>query len=202
MQPTRRTRRCGQMADGARRSQVVQVAIISSACPSMRIRQAIHFVTLAVIGTLSGGCHRSTAQTATKPSLWPTEEHCWWARQRTAAPPDSVAVRYARAFATLGLSGAGWSHQADTAWAEGGPTVLSRSDGTGRYAARVVAYRRGDTTFVRPFVAIRSDGEAGDGRLAIPFCGDAMIAAHAGLTSPREEEPDDSLPVWRRRRVP
>jgi hypothetical protein len=66
----------------------------------------------------------------------------------------------------------------------------------------VVAYRRGDTTFVRPFVAVRSDGEVNFGRLAIPLCGDAIRAAHAGLTAPREEEQDDSLPVWRRRRLP
>jgi hypothetical protein len=168
----------------------------------MRSRLAVHVVLLTVLGTSSAGCHHSRAQTASAPTSWPEEGHCWWARYRTAIPPDSVAVRYARAFATLGLSGAGWSHQADTAWAEGGPTVLTRPAGTGLYAARVVAYRRGDTTFVRPFVAVRPGDDRGAGRLSIPFCGDAIRTAQAGLLAPREEEPDDSLPVWRRRPVP
>jgi hypothetical protein len=136
------------------------------------------------------------------PTSWPEESHCWWARYRTAIPPDSVAVRYARAFATLGLSGAGWSHQADTAWAQGGPTVLSRPSGTGLFAARVVAYRHGETTFVRPFNAVRSSDEGNLGRLSIEFCGDASRAAHAETTTIKQEEPDDSLPVWRRRQVP
>jgi hypothetical protein len=138
---------------------------------------------------------------ATTPTAWPAEDHCGWAPQRTATTPDSVAVRYARAFATLGLSGAGWSRQADTAWAEGGPTVLSRPTGAGLYAARVVAYRRGDTTLVRPFVAVRPAGDVNVGHLSIPFCGDAMRAAQAGLTATGEELRDDSLPIWRRRRV-
>lgn len=168
----------------------------------MRSRLAIHAVLLAVTGTLGTGCHRSRAQTASPPSGWPAEDHCGWAPQRTATAPDSVAVRYARAFVTLGLSKAGWSHQADTAWAEGGPTVLSRPAGAGLYAARVVAYRRGDTTLVRPFVAVRPAGDVNVGHLSIPFCGDAMRAAQAGLVAPSEEERDDSLPIWRRRRVP
>jgi hypothetical protein len=167
----------------------------------MRSRLAIHALLLGV-GALSAGCHRSRAETVSTPTSWPEEDHCWWAAHRTAIPPDSVAVRYAQAFATLGLSGAGWSHQADTAWAEGGPAVLARPAGTGLYAARVVAYRRGDTTFVRPFLAVRSAGEVNAGRLAIEFCGDAIRAAKAGLTAPREEERDDSLPVWRRRGPP
>src|SRR5215211_4784730 len=138
----------------------------------MRSRSAIHALPLAVVGILSAGCHKPKAPTVIAPTTWPEEGHCWWARYRTAIPPDSVAVRYARAFATLGLSGVGWSHQADTAWAEGGPTVLSRPNGTGLFAARVVAYRYGDTTFVRPFNAVRSTGEVNAGGLAIGFCGD------------------------------
>ena len=117
-------------------------------------------------------------------------------------PPDSVAARYARAFTTLGLSGTGWSHQADTAWAEGGPTLLTRPAGTGVFAARVVAYRRGDTALVRPFVGVRAAGDVNVAQLAIPFCGDAMRAAQAGLTRTDQEVRDDSLPVWRRRPMP
>ena len=164
----------------------------------MRCHLIRHAVVPAVTATLSASCHRSAPQTVSTPNSWPEEDHCWWARLRTAIPSDSVAARYARAFATLGLSGTGWSHQADTAWAEGGPTVLSRPDGIGVYAARVVAYRRGNTTFVRPFVAVRPDDVVNAG-LSIRFCGDAIRAAEAGTTMPRAEERDDSLPVWRRR---
>lgn len=164
-------------------------------------RLPLSAILVAFTGALSAGCHRSRVQTAGTPSLWPEEGHCWWARYRTAIPPDSVAVRYARAFETLGLSEAGWSHQADTAWAEGGPTILTRPDGTGLFAARVVAYRRRDTTFVRPFAAVRPDDDRGAGRLSIPFCGDVSRAAHAETTTIKEEERDDSLPVWRRRAI-
>lgn len=165
----------------------------------LRNHQSTRAVLLALTATLSGGCHRSTPQTANTPTAWLKEEHCWSAPLRTGSAPDSVAARYARAFATLGLSAAGWSHQADTAWAEGGPTVLARPGGTGLFAARVVAYRRGDITLVRPFIAVRPDSEVNAGRLSIPFCGDAIRVAEAMTTAPRVEERDDSLPVWRRR---
>jgi hypothetical protein len=165
----------------------------------MRCHLSTHAVLLALITTLSAGCHHSTPRIASTPASWPEEDHCWSAPLRTAVPPDSVAMRYARAYGTLGLSGAGWSRQADTAWAEGGPTVLSRPDGSGLFAARVIAYRRGDTTLVRPFVAVRPDGGVNVGRLSIPFCGDAIRAAAALTTAPGAEERDDSLPVWRRR---
>jgi hypothetical protein len=114
-------------------------------------------------------------------------------------PPDSVAMHYAQAYATLGLRGAGWSRQADTAWAQADPTPLTRSEGTGTYAARVVAYRRGDTTFFRSFNAVRADRAANLGAMEIGFCGDASRASLVAASAPRDEEPDDSLPLWRRR---
>lgn len=159
-------------------------------------------VMLAVAGTFGTACHHTTAQTRTASAERPEEDHCGWAPQRTAATPDSVAARFAQAFATLGLAGAGWSHKADTAWAEGGPTALSRPAGAGVYAARVVAYRHGDTTLVRPFVAVTPAGDVNIGRLSIPFCGDAIRAAQAGLLPGNTEVPDDSSPVWRRRALP
>jgi hypothetical protein len=161
----------------------------------MRRFLAIHASLLALAIALSAGCHHSRVQTSSAPLAWPKEEHCWWAPLRTALPADSVAMLYARAYATLGLSGGGWSHEADTAWAESGPTVLSRQVETGIYAARVVAYRRGDTTLVRPFVAVQPSV----GSLTIPFCGDVMRTAKAATSQPRDEVRDDSLPVWRRR---
>ena len=110
-------------------------------------------------------------------------------------------MRYSRAFSTLGLSGAEWSQAADTAWAEAGPTVLERAGSKAICAARVVAYRRGDTTLVRPFIAVRPGDSTFVGRLFIPFCGDVIRAAEASTTQPPNEEREDSLPLWRRRPV-
>jgi hypothetical protein len=158
-------------------------------------------ILLALVASLSIGCHHQRAQTAVTPSARPGGEHCWWAAYRTAMSPDSVAARYARAYTTVGLSNSGWSHSADTAWAEAGPTALSRDGGTRTYAARVVAIRRGDTTFFRPFqsVQLQPADSRGKGALTIPFCADLSRAAMTGGTAPRDEEPDDSLPLWRRR---
>lgn len=165
----------------------------------MRAAIAIRATLLAIAGTLIAACHRPDVQTASKSLGWPGEEHCWWLPLRTAMPPDSVAARYARAYAALGLSGTGWLRRADTAWAEGAPTALSRPASTGVYAARVVAYRHGDTTFVRPFVAVRTDDAVNTGNLTIPFCGDVAREAKALTTAPRDGAPDDSALVWRRR---
>ena len=63
----------------------------------------------------------------------------------------------------------------------------------------MVAYRRRDTTFVRPFNSVQPDGSVKLGALAIGFCGDVIRAAQAGTTQPSNEEPDYSLPLWRRR---
>jgi hypothetical protein len=146
------------------------------------------------------GCRRPPAATSSGPRLLPAEERCWWAPFRSMLPPDSVAVRFARAFAALGLTDGRWSHLGDTAWAEAGPSVLSDSIhiATGTYAARVVAFRRGDTTLFRTFVA--TPGVAPSvARDNIMFCGETMRAAKTGALAPRVEEADDASPVWRRR---
>ena len=131
----------------------------------------------------------------------PSYEHCWWAAYRTAMSPDSVAARYASAFTTVGLSNSRWSHLADTAWAEAGPTPLVRNAGTRTYSGRVVAIRRGDTTFFRQFNAVQLQpaDSGGRGALAIGFCLDMNRAAMTGGIAPRDEEPDDAMPLWRRR---
>jgi hypothetical protein len=99
----------------------------------------------------------------------------------------------------LGLSRAEWSHRADTAWAQAGPSVLTDSGRVGTYAARVVALRRGDSTVFRTFVALRSSTSSDVAREQIGFCGETMRMAKAEATAPRIEEPDDALPIWRRR---
>ena len=167
----------------------------------MRPSVAIHATLLALTSALSAGCHRRAAQTTVTPRASLEEGHCWWAAYRTAMPPDSVAAHYARAFTALGLTGAGWAQLGDTAWAQAEPTLLTRPEGTGTYAMRVVAYRRADTTFFRPFNAVGATGPANLGAMAISFCGDVSRAAKTGGAAPRDEEPDDSLPLWRRRPI-
>jgi hypothetical protein len=166
----------------------------------MRARLAAHTILLAIAGTLAVGCQRPRAQTAITPRARLEYDHCWWAAYRTSMSPDSVAARYARAYTTVGLSNSGWAHSADTAWAEAGPTALAREDDTLLYAGRVVAIRRGDTTFFRPFNALQPDDGTGKGTARrIGFCGDVSRAALTGGTAPRDEERDDTLPLWRRR---
>jgi hypothetical protein len=165
----------------------------------MRITRITHVVLFVLVASPSVGCHRAAPRVASAPSTAPQWEHCWWAALRTALPPDSVASRFARAYDSLGLANAEWSHQADTAWAEAGPMTVTREGGSAIVRARVVAYRRGDTTLVRPFSAVQSAGPANLGALGIGFCGEAIRAAKAQTTQPSNEEPDDSLPLWRRR---
>jgi hypothetical protein len=156
---------------------------------------------LALGAALSTGCHRGRPHVASTPLPSPSYEHCWWAAYRTAMSPDSVAARYAGAYKTLGFPNGGWSHLGDTAWAEAGPTALAREAGTRVYAARVVAIRRGDTTFFRQFNAVQLQpaDSGGKGALAIPFCLDMNRVAMTGGIAPRDEEPDDTMPLWRRR---
>src|SRR5258705_2491535 len=155
----------------------------------MRLSLAVHATLLAIAGSFGVGCPHRRAQTASTPSARPEYEHCWWAAYRTTMPPDSVAARYAGAYTTLGLSNSSWSHLADTAWAAAGPTALAREGGTWIYAGRVVAIRRGDTTFFRPFNALQPDDGSGNATAhRIEFCGEGSRAAKTGGTAPRDEE--------------
>jgi hypothetical protein len=168
----------------------------------MRRSLASPSILLALVGTLAVGCHHQKPQTAITTSARSEYEHCWWAAYRTTISPDSVAARYARAYTTVGLSNSSWSHLADTAWAEAGPTALVREGDTLSYAGRVVAIRRGDTTFFRPFNALHpNDGTGKEGGHRIGFCGEVSRAALTGGAAPRDEEPDDTLPLWRRRPI-
>lgn len=162
------------------------------------LRTAVLAALTAAAGSLITGCRRPETTTIAVARAWPPEERCWWAPFRSVLPPDSVAVRFARAYAALGLTDATWSHRADTAWAEAGPSVLSDSTHSGTYAARVVAFQREDTTLFRTFVATPA-GAPNPTRDNIVFCGETMRAARAAATAPRIEEPDHALPVWRRR---
>lgn len=168
-----------------------------------------------LVGIAASACG-APARTAPAPAVTPAldhEDHCWWAVLHSPLPADTVAARFAYAYKSVGLAGATWARSADTAWAQAGPTVLGGAHAGWTYAARVVAYQRGDSTHFRTFVSVaaplgdpslsdsaRALGEnPGTGR-HIGFCAELRHAAQAQGTAPREPDGEEKLDVWRRRR--
>lgn len=149
-----------------------------------------------------GGCRHRPTITRPMPSTM-VEEHCWWAAFRSPLPHDSVVARYARAFASVGLTGVRTSRLADTAWAQAGPTPLDRADRRDTYAARIVAYQRGDSALFRTFVSVvpdaASDSSPRVGALHIALCQAIGQAAQAQGAAPREPGDEETQAVWRAR---
>jgi hypothetical protein len=158
----------------------------------VRSRIASPFAVLSVIslGVAVYSCNPSRPKVAVVP-VSPNEEHCWWAVYRTSLPLDSVTARFARAFTSLGFGASAPSQLGDTAWINVGPSRISGYDGRS-IAARMVAYRAGDSTHFRTFVAT---GES----QAIDLCQQISRAAPVGGVSLREPDGEEKLSVWRRR---
>jgi len=168
---------------------------------------------LALVGLFGGtSCRRQLAVEAAPLAL--REQHCWWAVFRTTLPPDSVAVHFVHAFAQLGLRGGRWTQRGDTTWAHAGPTTLTTWHGA-IYAARVVAYRVGDSTHFRHFVSVAPppggwpasyDSVTADGRhiaispsgSPIGFCGALGRAAEVHGTAPADPDGEEKLEIWTR----
>jgi hypothetical protein len=149
----------------------------------------------AAIVLASLACHQIGGSPRPAPTPpWPAEHHCWWAAFRTTMPPASVALRIGSALESLGLSNLRMGSLGDTTWAQAGPTKLTATDSP-TYAARAVAIRVGDSTRFRTFVA----ADTIVGARLISMCGDIMSRAALGAIAPRNEEPDDTAPRWRRR---
>jgi hypothetical protein len=165
---------------------------------------------LVVVGVVA--CHRSAPASPAPVAL--TENHCWWAVFRTPLPPDSVAVHFVRAFQELGLRGGAWTQRGDTVWAHAEPTRLEDWHG-GTFAARVVAFRAGDSTHFRHFIGTAPpiggwpaayDSVTTDGRhlainpaaATIGFCGALGRAAQLHGTAPREPDGEEKLDIWTR----
>ncbi|MEP6691755.1 MAG: hypothetical protein ABJD07_11410 [Gemmatimonadaceae bacterium] len=132
-------------------------------------------------------------------------EHCWWTVLATLLPPDTVASRFQRAFVAMGQTGATRKHSADTASAHGGPAPLDSLYGGAILESRAVAFRQGDTTRFRYFVAITPPVVAQSAPRTVPapshiaVCGAiAKAAAVPTLMYRRSPNADDSLPVWTR----
>ncbi len=168
---------------------------------------------LAVVGICGIASCRQPRSVAPAP-LALEEEYCWWAVFRTPLPPDSVATHFVRAFARLGLRGGTWTQRSDTAWARAEPTPLAAWHG-GTYAARVVAYRFGDSTHFRHFVSVglppggwpaSYDSVTADGRhlsiraagAPIGFCGALGRAAAVHGTAPADPDGEEKLELWTR----
>jgi hypothetical protein len=159
-----------------------------------------------LVTALATGCHHDPPRTAAAPAQ-STEGHCWWAVYRTALPLDTVAVHFQRAYSDVGFSAATWTRTADTAWVHAGPTPLDRGPTGATYESRVVAYRRGDSTHFRHYVAIAaplagwaqpSDSENLESGL-IPLCGSIGRAAAVAGWAPGRPDGEETLSVWRRR---
>lgn len=169
---------------------------------------------LAAVGLAVAGCRHRALGTPAGP-VPAKEEPCWWTVFRTPLPLDTVTAHLVGAFTTLGLAGASSSQQGDTTWAQAGPTRLDDWRGA-TYSARMAAFRRGDSTLYRYFVAVEPppggwppeyDTVTTDGRAvrvnpsasAIGFCqAIARVSANNG-TSPSEPNGEELLTVWRRR---
>ena len=186
----------------------LELAIVIAAAWRVRRRRAgaaprvAATLLLLMLLALGAACHRPT-RPAPAPAALP-EEHCWWTVFRTPLRADTVAARFARAFAAAGLGGAAWSQRADTAWAHAGPTRLGGKWGDGVYEARAVAYQLGDSAHYRYFVALRlpatgSADEPNEGARRIPFCGAIARAAAVGGTAAPQPGAEERLELWLRR---
>ncbi len=159
-------------------------------------RRPMRSVTAAMLlgVVLSSGCrHRATPAPAPAPAKW---EYCWWTVLVTTLPLDSVATRFERAFLATGHTGVNRMRIADTAWTLAG---LAPIDSVTRatYSARAVAFRQGDTTRFRYYVAVSPPTDSAANRIAL--CGTiARAAAIPTMTYRRDPNADDSLAVWNR----
>jgi hypothetical protein len=118
-----------------------------------------------------------------------------------------VAVRYAGALGAVGIANARTATLADTAWVTSSFTALSEGPAGAHYASRLTAYRAGDTTRLRYFLAIaparRGWRVATDSVQAaqrvVPLCAAIARAAAIPAWAPREPTGEEAAPVWRPR---
>jgi hypothetical protein len=171
----------------------------------MRSASSYAAILMMFAGPLGVGCRPSVVTTPVPAQM--QEDHCWWAVLRSALPPDTVAIRFQRAFTAVGLTDATWTRSADTAWARAGPTLLSGRYAGATYASRAVAYRRGDSTLFRHYVAIALPTDrqmprpdtVNMGARQISFCGEIARAAAIPTSVPRSPTGEETLTVWTRR---
>lgn len=157
----------------------------------MRIASPFAALTVISLGFSVYACNSTPPRVSVVP-VSPREDHCWWAVYRTSLPIDTVANRFAAAFTSIGFAPSAPSHVGDTAWINVGPSRLSGYEGR-QIEARMVAYRAGDSTHFRTFVAAVESQ-------AIALCRQISRAAPVGGVTLREPDGEEKLSVWRRRR--
>ena len=150
--------------------------------------------------------HRAAAPTSA-PLAPRTSDHCWWSTNRSVLPPDSIAERFGRAFAAVGFLGITQGSAADTAWAQSGATVLPGAPPGALRSMWAVAYRAGDSTHYRYFVAstrITPPGTLADADTTaaapagvIPLCTAVARAAAIPGVQPPQPTGEEALEVWR-----
>jgi hypothetical protein len=172
--------------------------------------------TLSALGAaaaiaLGAACQRQAPVAATSP-VAASETPCWWTVYRSELPVDTVAVHLVNAFSALGLTDATWVRQGDTAWAHAGPTRLASRFG-GTFAARAVAFQRGDSTLYRYFVTAApppggwrhgydSVTVTGGHISVIPassylgLCASIASTAQNGGKAPKQPNGEETLAVW------
>jgi hypothetical protein len=132
---------------------------------------------------------------------------------RSPLPLDTVAAHLVSAFTTLGLSNASSVQQGDTIRAQAGPTRLDERFG-GTYSARMVAFRRGDSTLYRYFVvaapppggwrpgydsltATGAHVSVNPASSMLGLCTAIASASQNHGTAPKQPNGEEGLQVWR-----
>lgn len=151
-------------------------------------------ITLIVLSGVS--CHH---QSQSPGPTTATEQHCWWAVMRSALPLESVAVRFAGAFSSAGLTSVSIKRVGDSVWIHGGPTALAQFAGN-VFDTRVVGYWDGSNTHFRQFVSElpSTSASVGQAHQTIPFCGASLEAANVQAIVPKEPTGEESLKLWTR----
>ena len=158
------------------------------------MRRTIVLGAIPLLAALACRHRVATAPTAENP--------CWSYVASSPLTPDRVARRYMDAFHAVGLDDPMWFTHADTAWALTHAPTLADSARGARYAARVVAYRKGDSTHFRQYVTRLAGTQATSGDSAstpgvAAVCARITRAAAMDVTAPTAPTGDETLGVWR-----
>jgi hypothetical protein len=164
-------------------------------------------------GALVAACHHPAAIAPAPIPLPGAWQHCWWTAMRATLPVDSVASAFRRAFVTVGQSGVHWTRSADTIFVRAGPAPLLPLDVSfdtasygATYWARAVAFKQGDSTHFRVYVAIVTPAKGWahptdslHTQRLLPTCQVIANAVHFRWIR-RAGDPGDEekLPVWSR----
>jgi hypothetical protein len=167
---------------------------------------AISLCRLALTGSILLACqHQATpATSAAVPLSSRSREFCWWAVLRAASAPDSIAGRFQRAYSELNLANVATGTWGDTAWAHAGPSSAPMRTTNVLYESGALAYRTGDSTKFRYFVAIsappggwiRSSDSVAASAGDLDFCADIARRASIRWSAPKSPTGEESMPLW------